>query len=58
MQNVPIRKVCLAYRSFVEVKIVKIANNVEKQSFGRMNRALQHFERVDLRSEKYWAVFP
>ena len=53
MQNVPIRKVCLAYRSFVEVKIVKIANNVEKQSFGRMNRALQHFERVDLRSEKY-----
>ena len=39
-QKVPIRKVCHAYRSFVEVKIFKIANNDEKQSFGRMNRAL------------------
>ena len=29
--KVPIRKVCLAYRSFVEVKIVKIAKNGEKR---------------------------
>ena len=32
-QKVPgvVRKVCLAYRSFVEVKIVKIAKNDEKR---------------------------
>ena len=39
-QKVPIRKVYLAYRSFVEVNIVKIAKNVEKRAFGRVNRAL------------------
>ena len=39
-QKVPIRKVSLAYRSFVEVKIVKIAKNYEKRGLGRMNRAL------------------
>ena len=33
-------KMCLAYRGFVEVKIVKIAKNDEKRGFGRMNRAL------------------
>ena len=38
--EVPIRKVCPAYRSFVEVKNIKIAKNDEKRAFGRMNRAL------------------
>ena len=45
-QKVAIRKVCLVYRSFQEEKIVKIAKNDEKRGFGRMNRALQHFEHV------------
>ena len=37
---VAIRKVCLAYRSLVEVKVVKIAKNDEKRALSRMNRAL------------------
>ena len=47
-QKVAISKVCFAYRSFEEGKIFKIAKNDEKRRFGTMNRALQHFERVDL----------
>ena len=39
-QQVVIKKVCLAYRSFEEEKKFKIAKNVEKRAFGRMNRAL------------------
>ena len=47
----------IAYRSFVEVKTVKITKNDEKLSFGRMNRALLHFDRLNMGSEKWQAVF-
>ena len=39
-QKIPIRKVCPAYRSFVEVKNIKIAKNDEKRGFDRKNIAL------------------
>ena len=41
----------------MEIKIFKIAKNDEKRAFGRMNRALEHFERLKLGSEKCQAVF-
>ena len=40
MQKTSIRKVILAYRGFVDVKIIKIAKNDEKVGFVRMNGAL------------------
>ena len=39
-QKAPIRKVCLAYRTFLKVKIIEIAKNDEKRGFGGMNIAL------------------
>ena len=36
---------------------VKIAEKGENQRYWGMNRALKHFDRFDVGSKKYWAIF-